>query len=183
MDNEEKARRLIDLVKKAEAGMPPQPHDVRTHEHFEQCAECREWRRAQEASLEKIESDEGMMSGELGMLMFMAMADKLSIRAGSPSHSHSESLTSVEKASGDLPESLVKKLASGLEWAANAKAAMLPVANVLGKAINDGELPIPEHRQTHKSHEEFLACEICQDWEKRRDAILEKALGRKPEWL
>ena len=44
---------------------------------------------------------------------------------------------------------------------------MLPVSNVLEKAINDGELEIPEHRQTHKSHEEFLACDICQDWERR----------------
>ena len=34
-------------------------------EHFEWCDECREWRRAQEASIEEIEKQEGMMSGEL----------------------------------------------------------------------------------------------------------------------
>jgi hypothetical protein len=181
MENEEKAERLIELVKKAIAGLPPQPHDVRTHEHFEQCDKCREWRRAEEASFEKIESEEGMMSGELGILMFMAMADKANILAGSPPHSHSESLSAGEKVSGGPPEWLVKELALGLEWFANAKAAMLPVANVLGKAIENGELPIPEHRQTHKSHEEILACDICQDWERRRDAILGKTLGRKPE--
>jgi hypothetical protein len=83
------------LVKKAIAGLP-QPHDVRTREHFEQCYECRAWRHAVEASF---------------------------------------------------------------------------------------ELPIPEHRQTHKSHEEFLACDICQGWERRRDAILEKALGSKADWI
>jgi predicted anti-sigma-YlaC factor YlaD len=71
-------------VKKAIAGLP-QPHDVRTREHFEQCDECRAWRHAVEASF---------------------------------------------------------------------------------------ELPIPEHRQTHKSHEE-----------RRRDAILEKALGSKADWI
>jgi hypothetical protein len=43
---------------------------------------------------------------------------------------------------------MVNELALGLEWAANAKAAMLPVANVLEKAIRDGELEIPEHRQS-----------------------------------
>jgi hypothetical protein len=78
---------------------------------------------------------------------------------------------------------MVKELAFGLEWAASAKAAMLPAANALGKAIEDGELEIPEHRQTHKSQEELLACDICQDWKRRRDAILEKALGSKPDWL
>jgi predicted anti-sigma-YlaC factor YlaD len=82
-------------VKKAIAGLP-QPHDVRTREHFEQCDECRAWRHAVEASF---------------------------------------------------------------------------------------ELPIPEHRQTHKSHEEFLACDIWQGWERRRDAILEKALGSKAVWI
>jgi hypothetical protein len=81
------------------------------------------------------------------------------------------------------PGGLVKELALGLKWAANSKAAMLPVADVLEKAIRDGELEIPEHRQTHKSHEELLACEICQDWKRRRDTILVKALGCKPDWL
>ena len=174
MENEEKAARLIELVKKALAGLPPQPHDVRTPEHFEQCDECREWRHAQEASFEKIESEEGMMSGELGILMLMALASKANTLAGSP---RPFSLAALEKLSGGPPGGLVKELALGLEWAANSKAAMLPVANVLEKAIRDGELEIPEHRQTHKSHEEFLACDICQGWERRRDAILEKALG------
>ena len=79
----------------------------------------------------------------------------------------------------------MKELALGLEWTANTKAAMLPVSNVLEKAMRDGELEIPEHRQRHKSQEELLACDICQGWERRRDAILEKALGpRKPGgWL
>ena len=54
MENEEKAAQLIELVKKAYAGLP-QPHDVRTREHYEQCDECREWRRAVENSFEKIE--------------------------------------------------------------------------------------------------------------------------------
>jgi hypothetical protein len=75
MENEEKATRLIELVKKAIASLP-QPHDVRTREHFEQCDECREWRRAVEDSFEKIETNEGMRSGELGMLMFMAVVEK-----------------------------------------------------------------------------------------------------------
>jgi hypothetical protein len=180
MQNEEKAARLIELVKKAYAGLPPQPHDVRTPEHLAQCDECRQRQRAQEASFEEIEKQEGMMSGEVGILMFMALASKANTLAGSP---RPFSLTALEKLSGGAPGGLVKELAQGLEWAANTKAAMLPVSNVLEKAINDGELEIPEHRQTHKSHEEFLVCDICQDWEKRRDAILEKALGpRKPDW-
>lgn len=75
MENEEKAERLIEPVKKVIAGLP-QPHDVRTREHFENCDECRQWRRAVEASFEEIEKEEGMMSGGLGMLMFMALAKK-----------------------------------------------------------------------------------------------------------
>jgi len=86
MENEEKAKRLIELVKKAIAGVPPQPHDVRTREHFEQCDECREWRRAQEASFEKIETEEGMMGGELGIPMLMALATRANTLAGSPPH-------------------------------------------------------------------------------------------------
>jgi hypothetical protein len=43
MENEKKAERLIEMVKKAIAGLP-QPHDVRTREHFENCDECSEWR-------------------------------------------------------------------------------------------------------------------------------------------
>jgi hypothetical protein len=78
---------------------------------------------------------------------------------------------------------MAKELAFGLERAANANAAMLPVANVLEKAIGDGELEISEHRQRHKSQEELLTCDICEDWKRRRDAILEKALGRKPDWI
>ena len=69
MENEEKAALLIELVKKARAGMPPRPHEVRTPEHGQECIECREWSRALEASFEKIETEEGMMSGELGILM------------------------------------------------------------------------------------------------------------------
>jgi hypothetical protein len=82
MENEEKAKRLIELVNKARAGMPPRPHEVRTPEHFEQCDECREWGRAQEASLEKIEREAGMTSGELRILMFMARAIKANDLAG-----------------------------------------------------------------------------------------------------
>ena len=63
-ENEEKAARLIELVKKSRAAMPPRPHDVRTPEHFAQCDECRQWQRAREASFEEIEKQEGMMSGE-----------------------------------------------------------------------------------------------------------------------
>ena len=69
MENEEKAALLIELVKKARAGMPPRPHEVRTPEHGQECIECREWSRALEASFEKIETEEGKMSGELGILM------------------------------------------------------------------------------------------------------------------
>lgn len=177
MEKEEKAARLIELVKKARAGMPPRPHDVRPPEHGQECIECREWSRALEASFEKIESEEGMMSGELGMLLFMALASKANTLSGS----EPQSFAGWEKIAAVPPKDLVKELALGLEWAANTKAAMLPVANVLEKTIRDGELEIPEHRQTHKSYEEFKACDICQDWERRRDAILEKALGpRKP---
>ncbi len=199
MENEEKAARLIEQVKKAYAGLPPQPHDVRTHEHFEQCDECRQWQRAVEASLEEIEKQEGMMSGDMGILMFMARAIKANDLAGPRPHSHSGSLEELEQcpecqewhktydatwegAFAAPPEETAKELAFGLEWYANAKVARLPAMNVLGKAINEGELPVPEHRQTHKSQDELLACDICQGWERRRDAILEKALGpRKPE--
>jgi hypothetical protein len=178
MENEVKGERLIELVKKARAGMPPRPHEVRTPEHGQECIECREWGRALEASFEKIEEEEGMISGTLGMLMFMALAVKANPLSGPEPYS----VAAWAKIAGGPHEDLVKELALGLEWAANAKAAMLPVSNVLEKAINDGELEIPEHRQTHKSHEEFLACDICQGWERRRDAILEKALGpRKPD--
>jgi hypothetical protein len=200
MENEEKAARLIELVKKARAGMPPRPHDIRTPEHNQQCIECREWNRALEARFEKIETEEGMMSGELGMLVFMAVASKANDLAGPRPHPHSGSLEELkqcpecqewektyhgtwERTFSAPPEYPVKEFALGLEWAANTKAMMLPVSNVLEKAINDGELEIPEHRQTHKSQEELLACDICQDWERRRDAIVKKGLGSKPDWL
>jgi hypothetical protein len=185
MEKEENAARLIELVKRTIASLP-QPHDVRTREHHEQCDECREWRRAVENSFEKIEGEEGMMSGELGMLMFMALTEQASDLAtltGSPPYSRSLSLAALERLLDGSPEGLVKELARGLEWAANTKAAMLSVSNVLEKAIRDGELEIPGHRQTHKSRKELLACDICQDWKRRRDAILGKALGSKPDWL
>jgi hypothetical protein len=89
MENEEKAARLIELVKKARAGMPPRPRDIRTPEHNQQCIECREWNRALEARFEKIETEEGMMSGELGMLVFMAVASKANDLAGPRPHPHS----------------------------------------------------------------------------------------------
>jgi len=193
-ENEEKAARLIELVKESRADMPPRPHDVRTPDHFAQCDECRQWQRAREASFEEIEKQEGMMSGELGMLLFMAWASKANDLAGPRPHPHHGALQELkqcpecqewhktydatwERTFSTPPEEMVKEFALGLEWAANTKAAMLPVANVLEEATRDGELEIPEHRQTHKSHEEFLACDICQDWKKRRDAILEKALA------
>jgi hypothetical protein len=57
----------------------------------------------------------------------------------------------------------VKELALGLEWTANTKAKMHPAMNALEEAMKSGELPIPEHRNTHKSQEELLVCDICQD--------------------
>jgi hypothetical protein len=71
------------------------------------------------------------------------------------------------------------KLAFDPERLTKMKAAMFPATDVLRKAIESGELPLQpgEHRQTHKSQEELLACDICQGWEQRRDAILEKNFG------
>jgi hypothetical protein len=106
--------------------------------------------------------------------MFMAVAAKANALSGSEPHS----FAGWEKISAGPPEDLVKEFALGLVWAANTKAAMLSVSNVLEKAMNDGELEIPEHRQAHKSRKEFLACDICQSWERRRDAILEDGCPR-----
>jgi hypothetical protein len=193
----ENRERLRELLKKALADAPPRPHDVRTREHYEQCVECREWSRAVDASFAKVEREEGMVQGQLGALIFVARATKANALAGPRPHSHSESLQELkqcpecqeweraqaaawEKVWGVPAEELLNgELAFDPECFTKMKAAMLPAMEVLKKALESGELPLSpgEHRQTHKSQEELLACDVCRGWEKRRDAILEKALG------
>jgi hypothetical protein len=74
-------------------------------------------------------------------------------------------------------EEMVKELAFGLEWVANAKAPLLSAMDALKNAIESGDLPHPpEHMHTHKSQKESLACDICHGWIKRRDAIMQQAL-------
>jgi hypothetical protein len=126
-------------------------------EEWGNCAECQGWAHAVDASFEKLCESAGLtITGkEAQAILFMDSARKA--------------------------DALVKPWPFDLfEWFARTKAAMLPIADVLKKAIESGELPLPpgEHRQSHKSQEEFLACDVCQGWEKRRDAIVEKALGR-----
>jgi hypothetical protein len=196
--NEEKTERLIELFKKARAGAPPRPHDDRTREHYEQCVPCREWKRALEASLERIEREEGMMSGELATIMFVAMAAKVEALVGPrpEGHAHRESLEELkqcpecqkqEKARAAAwenpppPEEMVKELALGLEWAANRRAAVLAATDALKNAIESGDLPHPpEHMRTHKSQQEMLACDICNLWARRHNAIVKDAFPPGP---
>jgi hypothetical protein len=193
--NEEKAERLIERFKKARAEAPPRPHDDHTREHYEQCVPCREWERAREASLETIETEEGMIKGGLMAIRFIAMATKVEAlmepRPAGHAHSSREEIKQCpecqkqdkaraaawERVSKTPPEEMVKEIGVGLEWAANAKAAMLPVIDALKKAAESGDLPDPpEHMRTHKSQKEMLACDICNGWIKRRDAIVKDAL-------
>ena len=82
-----------------------------------------------------------------------------------------------ERVSRTPPEEMVKEIGVGLEWVANAKAAMLPVIDALKNAVESGDLPHPpEHMRTHKSQKEMLACDICNAWLRRRDAIVKDAL-------
>lgn len=180
--NEEKTERLIELYKKACAGAPPRPHDDHTREYYKQCAPCREWERAQEAILERIEREEGMIPGELIAIRFFAMATKVNALLEPRPAGHEQVKaweTAWEKMIYNPPplEEMVKELAFGLKWFAKSKAAMLPVIDALKNAIESGDLPHPpEHLRTHKSQKEMLACDICNDWLRRRDAIVKDAL-------
>jgi hypothetical protein len=193
--NEEKAERLIELCKKVRAGAPPRPHDDRTREHYEQCVPCREWERARDASFQKIETEEGMIPGGLMAIRFLAMATKVEAlmepRSAGHGHSSREEIKQCpecqkqdkaraaawERVSRTPPEEMVKEIGVGLEWVANAKAAMLPVIDASKNAVESGDLPHPpEHMRTHKSQQEMLACDICNAWLRRRDAIVKDAL-------
>jgi len=197
--NEEKTERLIELYKKARAGAPPRPHDDHTREHYKQCVECREWDRAVDASFQKVEREEGMISGELRTIIFLAMATKVEALVGPrpAEHAHRASLEELrqcpecqkqdkvraaawEKMQYNPPplEELLKGASTSvLEWGANAKAWVLAATEALKNAIESGDLPqSPEHMHTHKSKEEFLACDTCHAWIKRRDAIVKDAL-------
>ena len=175
--NEEGAERLRELVKKARAGAPPRPHDVRTHEHFEQCVECQEWGRVLEASIEKVETEAGMIPGELSALLLIALATKANALAGPPpaGHLHAASFeerkqcpecqewdkahtAAFEKLRDSSPEELLQgELAFDPDYFTKMREAMLPVMDVMKKAIESGELPLPpsEHRQTHRSSQEL----------------------------
>src|SRR5271167_2198095 len=97
--NEEKTERLIEICKKARAGAPPRPHDDHTREHYKQCVPCREWERALDASLERIEREEGMISGELVAIRFLAMARKVEalMEPRPAGHAHSASLEELKQ--------------------------------------------------------------------------------------
>lgn len=97
--NEEKTERLIELYKKARAGAPPRPHDDHTREHYKQCVECREWDRAVDASFQKVEREEGMISGELRTIIFLAMATKVEALVGPrpAEHAHRASLEELRQ--------------------------------------------------------------------------------------
>jgi hypothetical protein len=200
--NEEKAERLIELYKKVCAGAPPRPHDDHPREHYKECVPCREWESAQVAILERIEREEGMIPGELIAIRFLAMATKVNALLERPAgHAHRESLEELkqcpecqkqvkaweaawEKMLYNPPplEEMVKELGFGLEWAANARAAMLPAIDALKNALESGDLPQPpeQHMRTHKSQKEMLACDICHGWIKRSDAIVKDALPPPP---
>jgi hypothetical protein len=78
----ENRERLRELLKKARAGAPPRPHDVRTREHYEQCVECREWSRAVDGRFAKVEREEGMIQGQLARGAYIRGPGDKSKRAG-----------------------------------------------------------------------------------------------------
>jgi hypothetical protein len=128
--------------------------------------------------------------------MFVAMAAKVGALVGPrpAGHAHNASLEELKQcpecqkqdkaraAAWDNPpplEEMVKEIGIGLEWLANAKAAMLPAIDALKNALESGDLPQPpEHMlmRTHKSQKEMWACDICNVWLKRQDAIFKGAL-------
>jgi hypothetical protein len=196
--NEEKAERLRGLVKKARAAFGPRPHGAWTREHYEQCVECQKWSRVRDGSFEKVERDEGMIPGELRATLLMALGTKANALAGPPPEGHAHIPSGEEQKQCPECQEWDKALAAAFEKLSNIppeelltgesgfdpecftkmKAAMLPSTEAVEKAIESGDLPLPpEHMHTHKSQEEFLACDICHGWIKRRDAIFQEALS------
>ncbi len=172
--SEEKTERGIEILKKMRAG------------------ECPEWDRELNASLEKFEKE-----GE-PLVSLMALETKANALAGPPpAHAHESGeerkqcpecqewnkafAAAYEKLSSNSPspEELKVEVAPFSEWFTRAKAVMLPGVEALKNALESGDLPQPpEHMLmgTHKSQKEMLACDICNGWLRRRDAIVKEAL-------
>jgi len=163
---------LIELLKKVRAG------------------ECQEWDRELNASLQKFEKERELL------VSHMTLETKANALAGPPpAHAHESGeerkqcpechgwnkafAAAYEKLSSNPPppEELKVGVALFSEWFTRWKAVMLPGVDALKEAIKSGDLPLPpEHLGTHKSREEFLACDICHGWLRRRDAIFKDAL-------
>jgi hypothetical protein len=173
--NEEKMERVIGILKKVSVG------------------DFQEWDHELNASLQEFEKESELL------FSLMTLETNANALAGlPPAHAHESGeerkqcpecqewnkvfAAAYEKLSSNPQplEELKGEVALFSEWFTRAKAAMLPGVDALKKAIKSGDLPLPpEHLGTHKSQEEVLACDICHGWIRRRDAIMQEALGHR----